>query len=267
MLLIDTHCHLDVADFDLDRAQILERCRDHGITRLIVPAIDAPGWGNLAALCQSHPMLFPAYGLHPVYIHAHRDADLESLKLHLVYHRALAVGEIGLDFYIPDTDKARQVAIFEQQLHIARDADLPVVLHVRKAHDEVLRILKKIRVKGGTCHAFNGSMQQARDYIQLGFMLGFGGMLTYPHSSKLRKLAKELPLDAIVLETDAPDMTVASHHGQRNSPEYLPECLQALAEVRNESPEVVADVTTKNAERVFNFNLDFNPDMALTVSV
>jgi TatD DNase family protein len=155
---------------------------------------------------------------------------------------------------VTELDRQRQQRLFEAQLQVARDANLPVILHVRKAHDQVLATLKRLRVRGGIAHAFNGSLQQAQQYIDLGFKLGFGGMLTYERSNKLRALARELPLEALVLETDAPDLTVAAHHGERNSPEYLPDCLRALAEVRNADPEEVAHATSRNAEQVLNLD-------------
>jgi len=154
-------------------------------------------------------------------------------------------------------DRKRQQALFEAQLECARNAGLPVILHVRKAHEQVLATLKRIRVCGGTAHAFNGSLQQPQQYIELRFRLGFGGRLTYERSSRLRNLARAVPLEAIVLETDAPDMTVAQHQGERNSPEYLIYCLQALAEVRDESLDTVAEVTTRNAREVLGLE-DWN---------
>ncbi len=151
-------------------------------------------------------------------------------------------------------DPRQQIDLFEAQLHIAKNHNLPVILHIRKAHDQVLQLLKKIKVKGGFCHAFNGSMQQAEQYIELGFKLGFGGTLTYENSKKIHKLAKTLPLNSIVLETDAPDMVVESHRGKRNSPEYIMECLSALAKIRNEDIAFVAQQTSKNANDVINFS-------------
>ena len=168
--------------------------------------------------------------------------------------RLVAVGEIGLDYYVDGLDRDRQQQLFEAQLKIARAADLPVILHVRKAHDDVLSTLKRVRVRGGICHAFNGSLQQAGQYMDLGFRLGFGGMLTYERSSRLRGLAGALPLEMLVLETDAPDMTVARHRGERNSPEYLPDCLAALAAVRGETEQHVANVTTANARAVLRLD-------------
>lgn len=249
-LMIDTHCHLDVAEFDADRDAVLARARATGISAIVIPAIHAEGWNGLLALCDSAEDLYPALGLHPVYLDRHRASDLDGLERAIAEHRPLAVGEIGLDYFLPELDRARQQTLLEAQLSVARDADLPVLLHVRKAHEEMLATLRRARVRGGIAHAFNGSIQQAQRYLDLGFRLGFGGMLTFTRSSRLRRLAAELPAEAIVLETDAPDMTVAAHRGERNSPEYLPDVLQALAEVRGESPDVLAARTTANARAV-----------------
>lgn len=258
MELIDTHCHIDVEEFDEDRERVLDHCMQTGITRMIVPAVMEKTWDHLSTICNDTPGLYPAYGLHPVYTDHHSDANLLTLEKRLQGHRPIAVGEIGLDFYykkeLSDSDRVKQQALFDAQLAMAQTHKLPVVLHVRKAHDAVLMALRRTPVVGGTCHAFNGSLEQAHRYIDMGFKLGFGGMLTYERSHKLHRLAKELPIDSLVLETDAPDMTVASHHGERNSPEYLPECLAALAQTRGESLEYVAEHTTKNAESVFSFD-------------
>jgi len=247
MQLIDTHCHLDVAAFDRDRDAVLTRACTAGVTRIVVPGITAAGWKKLLTLCTSETGLYPALGLHPVFLDTHHPDDLQALEASIARHKPVAIGEIGLDFYRPELDRARQKALFEAQLHIARAAGLPVLLHVRKAHDDTLALLHKARVCGGICHAFNGSLQQARQYIELGFKLGFGGMLTFDRSRKLHRLARELPLAIMVLETDAPDMPPASHHGQRNSPEYLPEVLQALARLREEDTDTIAAQTTANA--------------------
>ena len=248
--LIDTHCHLDVGEFDADRAAVLARARAAGVLALVIPAIHRAGWPFLLELCRTEPDLYPALGLHPVYLEQHEDSDVDALAAAVADERPVAIGEIGLDWFVEQLDRTRQQALFERQLAIARDADLPVILHVRRAHDATLAILKRMRVRGGIAHAYSGSLEQAWQYLDLGFRLGFGGMLTFERSTKLRRLARELPLEAIVLETDAPDLTVASHRGERNSPEYLPECLAALAEVRGEDPAVVAAGTTANARAV-----------------
>ena len=251
MDLIDTHCHLDDASFDADREQVLAHCAKNGVQHIIVPGVVAKGWQNLLTLCRDHSGLHPALGLHPMYLHRHRSEDLQILPALIEAERPVAVGEIGLDFYIKEPDQDGQEQLLRDQLAIAREANLPVLLHCRKAHDCILKALREIPVTGGIAHAFNGSRQQAEQYIDLGFRLGFGGMLTYERSSKLRRLAGDLPVESIVLETDAPDMTVSSHHGERNSPEYLPECLAALAEVRDEDPEYLSQQTTANAKAVF----------------
>ena len=250
MELIDTHCHLDVEEFAADRQAVLARARENGVRGIVVPGVLADTWDTLLDFCNSDACLYPALGLHPAYLDRHRDADLLRLETLLAEQRPVAVGEIGLDYYLDGLDRDRQQQLFEAQLELARAAGLPVILHVRKAHDPVLQTLQRIRVAGGICHAFNGSLQQAQRYIELGFRLGFGGMLTFARSSKLRALAKALPLDALVLETDAPDMTVEQHRGERNSPEYLPYCLAALAEVRGEPEAFVAAQTTLNARAV-----------------
>ena len=254
MNIIDTHCHLDVTDFDHDREQVLKNCRDKGISKIIVPAIEAKSWNKVLDLCKAEEGLYPALGLHPVFIQHHHSKNLIQLEQLLETSSTVAIGEIGLDFYIKELDQQQQLELFEAQLVIAINHDLPVILHVRKAHDQVLKLLKKMKLKGGFCHAFNGSYQQAEQYLELGFKLGFGGTLTYENSTKIHRLAKTLPLDAIVLETDAPDMVVESHRGQRNSPEYILESLTALASIRNEDIETIAEQTTKNANDVIHFS-------------
>jgi TatD DNase family protein len=254
MEIIDTHCHLDVAAFDADRQAVLERARSKGVAGIVVPGVSAPGWDALIRFCNTDPCLYPALGLHPVYLEQHRNTDLVRLKELLAANPPVAVGEIGLDYFVKELDREHQQHLFEAQLKLASDAGLPVILHVRKAHDQVLAALKRIPVCGGISHAFNGSLQQAAQYIELGFKLGFGGMLTYERSHKLHALARELPLEAIVLETDAPDMTVVQHRGERNSPEYLHYCLAALAGLRSEDPEQIAHQTTRNARGVLNLS-------------
>lgn len=248
--LLDTHCHLDVAAFDGDRDAVLARSRASGLRGIVVPGIAADGWPRLAALCAAHADLHPAYGLHPVFLASHGAADLGALEARLASGDAVAVGEIGLDHAVEGLDRGAQRLLLEAQLAIARNAGLPVLLHVRKAHDEVLDALRRIPVDGGIVHAFSGSLQQARRYIELGFHLGFGGMLTFERSTRLHALARELPIESLVLETDAPDLTVASHRGERNSPEYLPEVLDALARARDADRATVARQTTASARAV-----------------
>lgn len=254
MEIVDTHCHLDVPAFDGDRSNILARCAESGVTRIIVPGVQPQDWEKQQGICAGNLGLFAAFGIHPFFIESRSDGDMQQLANYIYRYKPVAVGEIGLDYYLPDLDRSAQQTLFEDQLAIAMDVNLPVILHARKAHDQILSTLKRFPVKGGICHAFNGSLEQARKYIDLGFKLGFGGMLTYEGSHKLRKLAATLPIEAIVLETDAPDMSGSAHKGKRNSPEYLPEVLQALSEIRQQDIELIAETTTRNAESVFDLH-------------
>ncbi|MBK1695448.1 DNAase [Chromatium weissei] len=252
MHLIDTHCHLHVAAFDADRLAVMQRSATAGVTDIVVPAIHAAGWAKLLALCANiqRPTLHSALGLHPLFLSQHQTVDLAALAQAVRQQPPIAIGEIGLDFFNPNCDFSRQQELFVAQLAIAQDADLPVLLHVRRAHDAVLLTLRQFPQITGIVHAFNGSSQQAAQYLARGFKLGFGGMLTFARATKLRRLAAELPLDAIVLETDAPDMTGAAHRGERNSPEYLPEVLATLAALRHTDAATLAAATSANARAV-----------------
>jgi TatD DNase family protein len=250
MRLFDSHCHIDLDDFAHDRDAVLAAARAVGVRDILVPAVQRRTWPQLQQLCAADGHLYPALGLHPVYLERHDTADVDALDGAVCAQRPVAIGEIGLDWQIRALDRGIQQRFLEAQLAVAQAHDLPVVLHVRKAHDAMLNTLRRFDLPGGFCHAFNGSLQQAARYLDLGFRLGFGGMLTFERSSRLRRLAAELPSEALVLETDAPDMTVASHRYERNSPEYLPEVLMALAEVRGETPESLAESTTANARQV-----------------
>ena len=250
MELVDTHCHLDFSEFSHDRQQVLDGARNVNVNTIIIPAVKRSSWDTLIELCESSASLQYALGLHPLFIADHVQEHVDNLKEYIKKFDPVAVGEIGLDFYDQNLDRVAQLDIFERQLNVAQSEKLPVILHVRKAHDDVIKMLQKVSLVGGIVHAFNGSLQQAYKYLALNFKFGFGGMLTFERSVKLRKLAKELPLESIVLETDAPDMTVSQHRGERNSPEYLPFCLQALAQVKSLDVEAVAATTTQNARDV-----------------
>lgn len=262
--LIDTHCHLDFDEFAHDRSEVLADAKHAGVNRIIVPAVSAASWHNTIELCRVTPSCSLALGLHPMFIDQHQPDHLSELDrlLNSQASNAVAVGEIGLDFYpLASSDSQhtqmrhdKQVAYFTKQLIIAKRADLPVIIHNRKAHDQCISLLRDHSVSGGIIHAFNGSIQQAHKYIELGFALGFGGMLTFARSNKLRALASAIPLEHIVLETDAPDMTVQQHRGNRNSPAYLPYVLQALAAIKGLSEAHVAAATTANAKALFRLS-------------
>ena len=231
-MLVDTHCHLDAAEFAADRDAVHAAALAAGVGRIIVPAVTVDNCQAVKRTCQRYSGCRPAYGIHPLYVGQAVPEDLARLRRLLQQERPLAVGEIGLDFHVPDADIERQEFFYLEQLKLAREFDLPVLLHVRRAVDAILKGLRRIRVRGGIAHAFNGSRQQADELIKLGFKLGFGGTLTYPGSKRIRQLAAELPLTAIVLETDAPDIPPAWLASGRNSPDQLPRMAQELAGLR-----------------------------------
>lgn len=251
MPLIDSHCHLDFSDFDGDRDIVIEQCHQLGLKKIIIPGVTHDSWPRLLSTCEQSPMLEPALGLHPMFMHHHQPGDLEQLELALARHQPVAVGEIGLDFFVRGHNKQAQTELFSAQIKLAEKFELPVILHVRKAHDQVLKVLRQSRVRGGIVHAFNGSLQQAEHYMKQGFIFGVGGALTYPRAQKLQGLFTRLPPESIVLETDAPDMPLAGHQGERNSPIMIPVVLEKLAELRQTSAEKLAVTTTANCERLF----------------
>ncbi len=247
---IDTHCHFDAAEFDADRDAEYARAVAAGVAIQIVPAISRDNFAAVAAACARYPGCLPAWGLHPMYLHVHRPEHLADLRAQIAAQRPAAVGEIGLDLFVKGLDYAAQEFFCVEQLKIAKDYDLPVLLHCRKANDQLLKHLRRIRVRGGIAHAFNGSPQQADAFIKLGFKLGFGGAFTWPRANKLRRLAVDLPLDAIVLETDSPDIPPVWIGRSRNAPGELPRIAQTLAELRGIDVAAVAQATTRNAREL-----------------
>ena len=258
MGLIDSHTHLDFPDFDADRQQLLTRSKALGVERMVVLGVYQRNWQRLWDLVQTDHQLYAAFGLHPVYLNEHRPEHVTELGQwlsRLAGHPQLcAVGEIGLDYFLPELDREAQQQLFEAQLQLAADLQLPALLHVRRSHAQVIATLKRFKLqRGGIVHAFAGSREEAREYIKLGFKLGLGGAATWPQALRLRKVIVDLPLDAIVLETDSPDMAPAMYPNQRNSPEHLPDICQALAEVMGISPERLAEATTANARELFGW--------------
>jgi TatD DNase family protein len=247
---IDTHCHLDAAEFDADRDAEYARAVAGGVTTLVIPSVSRESFAAVAATCERYPGCLPAWGLHPMYIGVHRPAHLTDLRARIETQRPVAIGEIGLDRFV-DLDYPTQEYFCIAQLKIAREFDLPVLLHCRRANDDLLKHLRRIGVRGGIAHAFNGSPQQADAFVKLGFKLGFGGAFTWPRANNLRRLAVDLPLEAIVLETDSPDMPPVWVGRGRNAPGELPRIAQTLAELRGIDLATVAQATTRNAHELF----------------
>jgi TatD DNase family protein len=259
---IDTHCHLDAPEFDADRAAVVARARAAGVGCMVMPAVAAAHFDAVRALAHEHGLAY-ALGIHPLYVGQARESDLELLAQALQTHRddprLVAVGEIGLDFWVPGLDPVRQQFFYIEQLKLARRAGLPVILHVRRSADALLAGLRRVPVAGGIAHAFNGSAEQATRFVQRGFALGFGGTMTFERALRIRELAAQLPATAIVLETDAPDIPpqwlyrtaearAAGAPQGRNEPAELPRIAQSLAALRGWSLEEVAQRTGANAK-------------------
>ena len=256
MALIDTHCHLDAKEFDADRESVIQEALNNDIQMMVVPAIHRSNFESVTQLAKTHSCCAHALGIHPMYVTTSTLEDLEFLADEVSRQLKsdqppVAIGEIGLDFFIPDYDKALQEHYFVEQLKIAKKFDLPVILHVRRAIDDVLKHLRKQKIRGGIAHAFNGSRQQAEGFIDLGFKLGFGGSLTYPRALKIRELISTLPLDSVVLETDAPDIPPEwLKNDKRNSPNQLLNVSKIIASLRHINHSQVTEITTNNALEV-----------------
>lgn len=250
-MLVDTHCHLDAPEFDADREAVIARARAVGVTRQILPAVEAATWPKLREICRSHTGLFPAYGLHPMYLAAHRPAHLLELRDWIELERPVAVGECGLDFFVEDLDPREQIIYFEQQLRLARDFDLPVIVHARRAVDQVIASIRRFAPLRGVVHSFPGSREQAERLHALGFLVSLGGPVTYERANRLRTLVAGLPIEMLMLETDSPDQPDAGIRGQRNEPARLSVILDVVARLRGETPGEVAAATSQNAERLF----------------
>lgn len=255
---IDSHCHLDFSEFDDDRARVLESCLAQGVKTILVPGVEQTQWPRLERLCTQHGQLRFAVGIHPWWIAKNLDPLeddgtrlSEKAKDFLSSEYCLAIGECGLDANI-DVDMETQIAVLEWHLRLALEAQLPVILHCVKAHNPMLATLNKYEGLRGVVHAFSGSEELAQQYWRKGFYLGAGGVLSYERANKTRNAFKSLPLEAILLETDAPDMPLSGRQGQRNSPENIPMIAQTLASLKSCELNVVASATTGAFKKLFN---------------
>lgn len=252
---IDTHCHLDAHEFGTESGAIARRAQEAGVGMIVIPAVARDNFDVVRRLAADVPNASYALGIHPIYVPQATDDDLAELRRQVEASmpdsRFVAIGEIGLDFFIPmlcePAMREKQERFLREQLRIARDFGLPVLTHVRRSQDQVLKHVRQIRPAGGIAHAFNGSHQQAKAFIDAGFHLGFGGAMTFTRALQIRRLAADLPLGAIVLETDAPDIAPAWIHPGRNSPEQLPAIGAALAGLRTLESDAVRAATHANA--------------------
>lgn len=252
MRLIDSHSHFDATGFDGDRGDAHARALSAGVDQQIVPAIDAAGWPKLKQVCAQFPGLHPAFGLHPMYLASHRAEHLDALRVWIERERPVAIGECGLDYFVEGLDRDTQQHYFDAQLQLAREFDIPVIVHARRAVDAVIQSIKRIGGLRGVIHSFPGSAEQAAQLRTLGFLVGIGGPVTYERAKRLRRVVANLPIEMLLLETDSPDQPDAGHRGQRNEPARLPIILETVAALRGMEVHDLAEATTENAERLFN---------------
>jgi len=251
--LFDTHCHLDFPQFSDNLSRLVEKAEDAGICGILIPGVKREGWRAVRQITATNSICHTALGLHPMFMDEHKKSHLRDLEMALSVGPLAAIGEIGLDYYKAKTNKNEQVEFAEAQINIAKEASLPIILHVRKAHDEMIKLLQQVNFHGGgIVHAFNGTEHQAKKYIEMGFKLGFGGAMTFPRAAKLHVLAKRLPLTSIVLETDAPDMPPATCTQPFNTPLHLFDNFRGLVVLRDEPAQEIANQTTLNAKEVLN---------------
>lgn len=252
---IDTHCHFDFPPFTGDEAASIQRAAQAGVNGIIVPAIEAANFSRVLALATAYPSLFAALGLHPVVIERHSDDGLDRLQQALDKRpqKIVAVGEIGLDLYRDDPQFDKQERVLEAQLQLAKRYDLPVILHSRRTHDKLAMHLKHHALpRTGVVHGFAGSMQQAERFVQLGYKIGVGGTITYPRASKTREVMARLPLESLLLETDAPDMPLNGFQGQPNRPEQVVGVFDVLCQLRPEPADVIAEALYRNTTTLFD---------------
>lgn len=260
MRFIDTHTHLDFPDFAADRDAVLAESGRLGVGRVVVSSVSQANWQRVWALAEQDPRVYAAFGLHPVYLDEHADEHLSALRDRLTrlarHPKCCAIGEVGLDYFVPDLDRERQHRLLEAQLQLAADVDLPVLLHVRRAHAPTIALLKRMKLtRAGIVHAFSGSLEEAREYIRLGFKLGLGGAATWPQARRMHRVIAQLPIGSLVLETDSPDMAPAFTPHQRNTPANLPRICEILAELRSEAPETLARACLHNSCELFGWDL------------
>lgn len=260
--IIDTHIHFDDSRFDHDRDAVYQRAIDCGVVAMVVPAVTRARWTQVEAVSKNYKNVFATAGLHPVFCDDHQTSDLDQLEKKLQKGNCVAIGECGLDGYIKNTPLTMQKNYFAAQLELGKTFNLPVIIHARDAVEEVILLLKHHRLNNktgnGVVHSYNGSLQQAYRLIDLGYRLSFGGPLSFTRSRRLHALVKKLPLDAMMLETDAPDQPTMKNRGNRNEPAYIGEVLTTIAALRNESATDIADSSNHNAQQLFNLDNIFN---------
>ncbi|MBE9560734.1 MAG: TatD family hydrolase [Proteobacteria bacterium] len=249
--LIDSHCHLDFETFDNDRSDVLRRAKDNNISDIVIPGTEKIYWDRISSLCKNHSQLHACYGLHPYWINEQNKPHIESLKRYIELNRPVALGECGLDFRPQQAEKKLQLYFFEAQLGIAEQNQLPVVIHSVRATETVIQRIKKFSKLRGMIHSYSGSLQQAKQLVDLNFYISVGGSVTYDNAKNIKQVVKEIPLASLLIETDSPDQPDKKNKGKRNEPAYILSTVKAISEIRDESVDMIARQTTINAKKLF----------------
>jgi len=250
-VIVDSHCHLDDPEFDRDREAVVARALKAGVRAQIIPAIDRGTWEKTRDACAVAPGLYPAYGMHPLLLAKHRPEHLDELAAWIEREKPKAVGECGLDYFVEGLDPDAQRMYFRRQLELARDFDLPVIVHARRAFEEAIGELRRVPGLRGVVHSWAGSEEQARQLFAMGFCLGLGGPVTYERAKRIRRVAVDMPLEFLLLETDAPDQPDSNRRGERNEPAHLVTVVECIARLRGIAAQEVAQAPTANASRLF----------------
>ena len=253
MNLIDSHCHLDDDRFDHDRDQVVFRAKAQNVRNIVIPATTANRWAKVKKVCESYEGMYPAYGLHPMFMDSHQAQHLDELDAWLDREKPVAVGECGLDFFTGREKEQQQVEIFSRQLQLATNHQLPVIVHVRKAMDQTISLLRKYPSLTGVIHSFAGSQQQAAQLIDLGFKLGIGATVGFDRAKKLRSVVATVPDYGLLIESDAPDQPGANHRGERNEPAFIVEQLATIAALRDVTENELAQTLQRNTNNLFGF--------------
>lgn len=250
--LIDAHCHLDFEVFDNDRDEVLKRAADNNISKIVIPGTEKKFWHRITTLCNNYEQLHACYGLHPYWANKHEKQDITLLSQYIEKNRPVAIGECGLDFRPQQADKNTQLYFFEAQLSIAENCQLPVVIHSVNATETIIQTIKKYKNLSGMIHSYSGSLEQARQLINLNFYISISGSVTFDYAKKIKKVVQHIPATSLLIETDAPDQPDQEHKDSRNEPAFLINTAKEIARQRRVSFESIAAQTTINARNLFN---------------
>ena len=256
-MIIDSHAHYDDEKFDIDRNEVLERIQKQGVARVVNPSANVASAEKCLKLAKEHSFFYTAMGIHPHEATEMSDEVLIKLREMADYEKVVAIGEIGLDYHYDFSPREIQKSCFSTQICLAKELKLPLIFHDREAHKDIMDIIKaeKADAVGGVFHCFTGSVEMAREVLDMGFYIALGGAVTFKNAKKPVEVAKFIPNDRLLVETDSPYMTPVPFRGKRNDSGYLEEIIKKLAEIRGTTPELVAEYTSVNADRLFGLNL------------